>query len=195
MDEDALRELVRQTAAGDENGFAALFEATVGRVYGVALRITRQAEAAEEVVCDVYFQVWQQAGRYRAERGSALGWLLTISRSRALDHLRRCDPSPRHPLPETLVDETGQYGQDPEDLLLALERRSWACQALNTLTSTQRRLVELVLFEDLTHRELAERLGMPLGTVKTHLRKAWRTLRAALSTDAGVSGGPWHEEE
>jgi RNA polymerase sigma-70 factor (ECF subfamily) len=87
------RDWIARMAVGDEAAVAALYDATLGHVYGLAVRITQDPDAAEDVVAETYLQAWQQAGRYSAERGAPLAWLLNMCRSRALDHLRRRGPS------------------------------------------------------------------------------------------------------
>jgi RNA polymerase sigma factor (sigma-70 family) len=169
--------LLAAIAKGDETALGALYDATVGRVFGLALRIVRQREAAEEVVEDVFLQVWQQAGRYDALRGKPLTWLLTICRSRALDYLRRDDEALAHPEPETLVAERGDERANPQDLLLALERNSQLYAILERLIPVQRQLLALAFFRGMTHQEIAEHTQLPLGTVKSHVRKALDKMR------------------
>jgi RNA polymerase sigma factor (sigma-70 family) len=174
------RRMLAAIVRRDEAQFAAFYDATVSRVYGFALRITRQREAAEEVAEDVYLQVWQQAARFDAARGKVLTWLLTICRSRALDHLRRQDEADAHPDPELLREEIGEDGSDPQDILLALERDSKIHALLEELTPVQRQLIALAFFRGLTHQEIADHTAIPLGTVKTHVRRALEKLRPAL---------------
>jgi RNA polymerase sigma factor (sigma-70 family) len=167
-------------AKGDEQALGALYDATVGRVYGLALRIVRQREAAEEVVEDVYMQVWQQARRFDVARGKPLTWLLTICRSRALDFLRRDDDAMVHPEPETLVTERRDERADPQDMLLTLERNSKLYAILATLIPVQRQLLALAFFRGMTHQEIAAHTQIPLGTVKSHVRKALDKMREQL---------------
>lgn len=181
--EAACRAWMAGIAAQDENALAALYDATLGRVYGLALRITRKPEAAEEVVADVYLQAWRNAGAYDAARGRVLTWLLTICHSRALDHLRRRDEAEAHPEPESLRPDLHAGENDPADLLHAMARDSAVYAALETLTPVQRQLVALAFFKGLSHREAAEQSGLPLGTVKTHIRKALEALRGILDND------------
>lgn len=169
----------------DESALAAFYDATIGRVYGLALRITRKPEAAEEVVADVYLQVWRNAAAYDAARGRALTWLLTICHSRALDLLRRRDEAEPHPEPETLRPDLQEGDNDPLDLLQAIERDSAVYAALETLNPIQRQLIALAFFKGLSHQEAAAQSGLPLGTVKTHIRRALEQLRQALASDLG----------
>ena len=168
-------------AQRDENALAALYDATIGRVYGMALRITGRADSAEEVAADVYMQVWREAGDYNASKAKTLTWLLMICRSRALDLLRRRDIAESHPEPETLNLETQLDGDDPIDLLLALERESAVHNALASLTALQRQLLSLAFFKDLSHQEIADHASLPLGSVKSHIRKALLALQQTLT--------------
>jgi RNA polymerase sigma factor (sigma-70 family) len=172
--------LLAGIANGDEQALGAFYDATVSRVYGLALRIVRRREAAEEIVEDVYLQVWQQAGRYDVTRGKPLTWLLTICRSRALDYLRRDDEAITHPEPETLVTERADERADPQDLLLTLERNSQLYAILEQLIPVQRQLLALAFFRGMTHQEIAEHTQLPLGTVKSHVRKALDKMRELL---------------
>ena len=165
---------------GDEKALGAFYDATVSRVFGLALRIVRQRDAAEEVAEDVYMQVWQQAGRFDASRGKPLTWLLTICRSRALDYLRREDEAVSHPEPETLTVEPYDERADPQDMLLAMERNSRLYAILDKLLPIQRQLLALAFFRGLTHQEIADHTRLPLGTVKSHVRKALDEMREQL---------------
>ena len=173
-------ELLIAIAKGDEKALARFYDATVGRVYGLALRIVRHREAAEEVVEDVYMQVWQQASRYDVTRGKPLTWLLTICRSRALDYLRRDDEAIAHPEPETLIAEPYVENSDPQDILLTLEQNSRLYGVLQNLMPVQRQLLALAFFRGMTHQEIADHTKLPLGTVKSHVRKALDNMREQL---------------
>ena len=175
--------LLAAIAQQDESALGALYDATLSRVYSLALRITRKPEAAEEVVTDVYLQVWRKAADYDAARGRALTWLLTICHSRALDQLRRKDEAEAHPEPETLRTDLADGDNDPLDLLQAIENQSAIYAALESLNPIQRQLIALAFFKGLSHQEAAERSGLPLGTVKTHIRRALEQLRLTLKTD------------
>ena len=173
-------ELLIAIAKGDDKALARFYDATVGRVYGLALRIVRHREAAEEVVEDVYMQVWQQASRYDVTRGKPLTWLLTICRSRALDYLRRDDEAIAHPEPETLIAEPYVENSDPQDILLTLEQNSRLYGVLQNLMPVQRQLLALAFFRGMTHQEIADHTKLPLGTVKSHVRKALDNMREQL---------------
>ena len=177
--ESSYRDCLTAIARQDETALGALYDATLSKVYAVALRITGKPELAEEVVADVYLQVWREAANYDAQRGKAMTWLLTLCRSRALDTLRRRDKAESHPEPETLYLEP-PCADDPQDLLLDFERGSAVRAALEILSPVQQRMVELAFFKDLSHQEIAEHTGLPLGSVKTHIRKALLILQQSL---------------
>lgn len=183
-EESRCRELLAALVKRDQNAMETLYNMTIGRAYGVVLRMTGRHDAAEDVMAEVYWQVWQQAERYDPRRGSALGWLLTICRSRVLDYLRRRDKAELHPDPHELRPEFDVGNEVPPDLLIALERDSALYAALSSLSSQQRQLIALAFFRGLSHQEIADFLGMPLGSVKTHLRKALGALRDTLGPSA-----------
>lgn len=180
-DDLELEACLKRIGGGDELALADLYDATCGRVNGIVLRIVRDTVAAEEVVEDVFFQVWRQALRYDPARGRPLAWILTIARSRALDHLRRADPAVCHPEPHTLLEFEPHAGGDPPDLLAACQDSSLVHAALAALDPVPRQLVALVFFRGLTHEEVAQHAGLPLGTVKSHVRRALLSLRATLT--------------
>lgn len=186
--DDALRALdtalvahVRAIATRDEQALAALYDATSRRVYGLALRITGRADAAEEVAADVYMQVWRDAARYDLGRGRVLTWLLTICRSRAIDSIRRRDPAEPCAEPEQLAVDAGG-GVGPEALILLAERDEALRKALEGLEPIQRQLVSLAFFRGLTHEEIAAHTELPLGSVKTHIRRALQSLQGVLGS-------------
>ncbi len=170
--------LVERIVKQDQQALADLYEQSAGRVYGLALRIARSEAMAEEITGDVYLQVWKTAAKYSEERGHPLAWLMVIARSRALDALRRVDPAEAHPEPETLA--VFAHDDDPQSLLDALQSGTALHLAIATLPPVQRQLLALAFFQGMTHSEIASHLTMPLGTVKTHLRRALQTLRGVL---------------
>jgi RNA polymerase sigma-70 factor (ECF subfamily) len=179
--EDALLlALMARITQRDQTALAELYDATVARIFAVAQRITRQTTAAEEVVADVFLQVWQRSERYDGERGRVITWLLTICRSRALDWLRRRDTAELHEDPESLRSEAKESDDEPFALLDALERGTDIHAALAKLNERERQLIGLAFFRGLTHQEVADHASLPLGTVKTIIRNALLTLREQL---------------
>ena len=160
----------------NEDALSQFYDLTINRVYGLALRITGTAEEAEEVVSDVYLQVWDQADRYSIEKGSIMTWLLTLSRSRAIDRLRkRQQTSPEISTLECveLIDSIA----NPEYLLTNTQQQSLINQALQKLSSIQRQLLSLAFFRGMTYQEIADFIDMPLGTVKSHIRRSLLELK------------------
>jgi RNA polymerase sigma-70 factor (ECF subfamily) len=178
--EDVLCALIARIVHSDEAALRELYDTTVARVYGLALRITGRADAAEEVASDVFVQVWRDATRYDAERARVLTWLLTICRSRAIDFLRRRDLTEPLPDDDTLADEEGGPRNDPQDLMSATQTHYALHAALTMLAPLQRQLLALAFFRGLTHDEIAEHCRMPLGT---HIRKALGILRTRLASE------------
>lgn len=189
--EDPLAALVAGMQRGEEGALDALFDATVSRVFAVALRIVRRHDAAEDVVSDVYFQVWNDARRFDAERGSVMAWLLVIARSRALDALRRADPAASHADPYEAAGagelQAAQCG-DPLDILAAARSDAALHRALDTLKPAQRQLLALAFFRGYSHAEIASHARLPLGSVKTQIRCAMMALRKLLGDDAHAAG-------
>lgn len=176
---DDLSGLVADMRAGEERALEALYEATVGKLYGLACAIVRRVEDAEEVVCATYAHAWANAARYDSRRSSVLGWLLMLCRSRALDVLRQ--RRAQSAMLEGIADDGMPLSNDlPDELLNLMQERSQVRAALDALSSERRELVALAFLRDLTHAEIAEHTGLPLGTVKSHLRRALLQLREHL---------------
>jgi RNA polymerase sigma-70 factor (ECF subfamily) len=172
----ALAELLRLIAAGDRVAFRRLYERVGGRLYGVALRITRQAPLAADAVHDAFLQVWRNAARFEVGRGTPEAWLLSLVRYRALDIARRRGrETPSEEMPEP-VDEA------PDALARLAESEGAAAlrACLEQLEAERRRLLLLAFADGLSHSEVAERLGMPLGTVKSWIRRSLQSLRLCL---------------
>lgn len=174
--------MAKGAGADAEAALGEFYDATLGKVYGLALRITGRADAAEDVAAEVYHQAWRQAGRYDPERGRPLTWLLTLTHSRALDSLRRRDEADSHPEPETLAEPVPAPDADPLDLLLGVERHCALHAALARLSPIQRQLLALAFYRDMSHQEIADHARLPLGTVKSHIRKGLAALQSALQS-------------
>jgi len=172
---------LRGIAHQDEGALAAMYDATLGKCHALALRITRTHESAEEVVCDTFMQVWREAGRYDPARWRPLAWLLNICRSRAIDHLRQCDRAEPHEDPAALMTEAVVDSADPLSLVLTLESNSEVRRAIEQPPMLSQQLLALAFFRGLSHKEIAEHMNMPLGTVKTHLRRTQESLRGLLT--------------
>lgn len=173
--------LLGRVARGDSGAFATLFDRHSSVVLGLLVRMLGRRPEAEELLQEVFFQVWREAGRYRPDAASPKGWILMIARSRAVDRIRSRAARERR--------EASAAGERPApaavepvgpERLERRERRTRVAAALATLPAEQRRAIEHAFFGGLTHREVAERLGEPLGTVKSRILLGMRKLREAL---------------
>lgn len=164
----------------DERALAALYDATFARVFGLVRRIVRSEALAEEVVEDAYFQVWRQAVRFDPLRGKALTWLLAMARSRAIDALRREARFSHDTLEDDSHPEPACAEPAHDDLLDVARHRADLHQALMLLGAQPRQLVSMSFFRGLSHEEIAEQMDLPLGTVKSQIRRALLALREAL---------------
>lgn len=174
------------TAIGehDERALASLYDATLSRLYGLVLRIVRRPALADEVVEDTYFQVWRQALRFDASRGRAMTWLLGMARSRAIDALRR---EARFVHESLDADDRPEVPDDapPADALLDAARGHAELErALMKLPAQPRQLVAMAFFGGLSHEEIAAQMALPLGTVKSQIRRALLALRQWLGDAA-----------
>jgi RNA polymerase sigma-70 factor (ECF subfamily) len=174
--------LIKRAAAGDQQAVSELYDATSRLVYGLVLRILGDEGAAEEVLLDVYMQVWRQAGTYDAGRGSPLAWLATIARSRAIDRLRAGRQEWQRARSLETVSQLST-GESLEEAAYVTELRGVVRGALDTLSAEQREALELAYYGGLSHSEIAERLGQPLGTIKTRIRLGMMKLRALLKPE------------
>lgn len=176
--------LVAAMARADERAAGVLYDRHGGIMYGLALRMVADPADAEEVVLDAFAQAWKEADRYDTSRGSVLGWLTTIVRTRALDTIRSRGRRTK------LVDRASQQLSEPAAMGepvpptdQAVEQQEIAQAvgaALQELPDVQRRAIELAFYEGLTHQEVAERLREPLGTIKTRIRSGMLKLRDML---------------
>ena len=149
-------------------------------VYGLALRVTRHAAQAEEVTEDAFWQIWREAPRFDPARGSAMAWILTITRSRALDSLRARDPAELVEDSAAMLDAQPGHDAGPLDLLSATQSDQALHHALSQLDAQPRQLIALAFFKGLTHDEIATHTGLPLGTVKSHIRRSLAALKTLL---------------
>jgi RNA polymerase sigma-70 factor (ECF subfamily) len=185
-DDQQLRGLIVRICARDDQALASLYDLTLGRVYGLILRVVRQPADAEEVVCDLFMQVWDKAADYVPERGSVMAWLQTQAWSRAVDRLRKVR---RRGNEISLHPEDGESAyRECEGLGVEQIAEAWYAgngirQAFKTLTEAQRNILQMAFFEDMSHQEISDRTGIPLGTVKSHARRGLATLRAVLGDE------------
>jgi RNA polymerase sigma-70 factor (ECF subfamily) len=167
--------LIARMRAGDPSAMSHLYDRYSGVVYGVALRVLANTTAAEDVVQEIFLQLWRKPDSFDAERGKLGPWLAVIARNRAIDHLRK------RPLEDDIDELPISTGVDLESDLaqkLAIEKIRGV---LAQLPQDQRRLLEMAFFEGMTHSEIAGKTGEPLGTVKTRIRAGLLALRKAFA--------------
>ena len=185
--------LMAAIARGERRAFAELYDRHAGLVLAISLRILRDRAEAEDVLEEVFWELWRRRERYQRERAEPLPYLMTLARSRALDRLRFRRRRERVWLelhePEGRSEPPDRGDADPFADALAAQRRRAVESALGELPAPHRRAVEMNFFEGLSHREIAERLGDPLGTVKTRIRQGLLTLRKALRALHEEGGG------
>ena len=172
--------LIKRVAQGDQAALTTLYDSTSRLVFGLILRVVTDRSSAEEVLLDVYTQVWRQASTYDSKRGAPLAWLMTIARTRGIDRLR--SSKREHQTRESLdaIGEITASASSPEADSVTAERRQLVRSALDTLSAEQREVIELAYYSGLSHSEIALKLGQPLGTVKTRTRLGMMKLRDML---------------
>jgi RNA polymerase sigma-70 factor (ECF subfamily) len=172
-DDSSLLGLVQ---SGDEHAMASLFDRYSKLVYSVAFRVLRDPPSAEDVLQEVFMQIWRNPDSFTAARGSLGGWLAIVSRNRSIDLLRRKRPS-------VDVDDIPLASKfnlaDEAERNFLMDR---ARDVIHKLPTEQRKTVEMAFFDGLTHSEIAEMTGDPLGTVKTRIRSGLLTLRKAFQS-------------
>jgi RNA polymerase sigma-70 factor (ECF subfamily) len=174
-------------AAGDEAALGALYDLWSERVHTLALWILKDADEAEDVVEETFWQVWRTADRYQGQRSAGSTWIMMIARSRALDRLRarkrRTDWTAAPGTVSALQDQVGNASpEQPGSRLDRSDQQAQLVSALADLPPEQRTALELAYFEGLSHGEIAKRTSQPLGTVKTRIRLAMQKLRQGLDS-------------
>ena len=178
-----LEGLLVAIAAGDREAFSDLYDEVSGTVFGLAKKVVVDPSRAQEIAQDVLLEVWRKAGDFDPARGSAMTWIAVMTRRRAIDVVRSSESSRAR---EELVGVQGGADPDPvSDDVVSLDEHRQVRKAMNALTDLQREALELAFFNDLTHRQVAEELGAPLGTVKTRIRDGLLKLSAAMGVDRG----------
>jgi RNA polymerase sigma-70 factor, ECF subfamily len=174
-------QLIAQAAQGDQSALAKLYDCTSAHVYGFIYKILGNREAAEEVTLDVYTQVWRRAYSFDESRGTPVGWLMTLARTRAIDRFR-AGLAERGKI--EALDPASLFASDdptPDQEVEGQELRQLVRRALDVLAAEQRQAIALAYFYGLSQSEIAEKLGLPLGTVKTRMRLGLMKLRDALA--------------
>lgn len=174
--------LIRSVAAGDVQAFARLYDSFSGVLYTLALRMLQRREDAEELLQEVFLKIWNDAGRYDAARGAPLAWAITITRHKAIDRIR--STTRRRDLHEAVEEETAGVpppGDAPPALAAENREAARAVQSsVASLPADVRETIELAYFGGLSHSEIAQKLSLPLTTVKSRIRRAMMQLRQTL---------------
>lgn len=176
----ALVGCLHRMAEGDRTALRALFDSTSAKLMGVCLRILKDRDEAEDVLQEVYVSVWRRAGSFDPNRASPIAWLARIARNRAIDRLRA-----RRPLGESApLDEAHEVADDTPDgfaAAVAKDEGERLQHCLGTLDSRAQTIIRTAFFEGLSYPELASRVGAPLGTIKSWVRRGLLRLRECLS--------------
>jgi RNA polymerase sigma-70 factor, ECF subfamily len=175
--------LIRRMCDADETALGALYDHWMRSLYSLVFHLLKDADEAEDVVEETFWQAWRKASSYEPSRGAVSTWLLTIGRRRALDRLRAKGRRREEPFTREsgVLADTAASDLDPSANLEASERRARVLAALRELPEEQREVLDLGYFQGLSQTEIADATGQPLGTVKTRMRLAMQKLREPLS--------------
>lgn len=187
-EDEALAALVSAMAKGDEQALSTLHQRTSARLRAFSMRLMRRVDLADELLMDIYWQAWRQAARFDPQRGSVLAWLSSIARSRALDGLRRISCRPLGQLLDDDLDRLAcpDMQFDPPQRLAHQQLIALVQQALQRLSAQVRQLLSMALFGGMSHDEISRATQLPLGTVKSHIRRGLQRIKAMLSGPLGL---------
>jgi RNA polymerase sigma-70 factor (ECF subfamily) len=181
--DDILERLLAQVARGDEQAFADLYQRVAAAVFGLVSKVVRNPAQSEEVTQEVIVELWRTAPRFDPARGTARSWIMTCAHRRAVDRVRSAESAARRDDLAGRRDQGRPYDEVVEQVESSLEREH-VRRGLQALTALQREAVVLAYYGGHTHREIAELLGVPQGTVKTRLRDGLIRLRDHLGVEA-----------
>jgi RNA polymerase sigma-70 factor (ECF subfamily) len=171
--------LLKRISGGDRQSFEQLYERFSGVLFSTAYRVLNNQEAAEDVLQDVFIQIWEKAPFYDPARGKPLTWAVTLTRNKAIDRLRSTQR--RNRLQDDVEKESQNFeqfdGKSSVDAVDAMEKGAMVREAIKKLSKEQREAIELAFFSGLTQTEIAERLSEPLGTIKARIRRGMMKLR------------------
>jgi RNA polymerase sigma-70 factor (ECF subfamily) len=177
--------LLRRVAQGDRVGFEELYDRFSGVLFSTAYRVLNNQEAAEDVLQDVFVQIWEKAPLYDPARGKPMTWAVTLTRNKAIDRLRSTQRRSR--LQDDVQRESETFEQFDDrssfDALASGETSKMVREAIQKLSKDQREAIELAFFSSLTQTEISERLKEPLGTIKARIRRGMIRLRDLLNPD------------
>ncbi|MFI7342592.1 ECF RNA polymerase sigma factor SigK [Streptomyces sp. NPDC050085] len=176
---DTADALLTRVGRGDQRAFEELYEQVSGPVYGLVRRVLRDPAQSEEVTQEVLLELWRTAARYDPARGGALPWVLRLAHRRAVDRVRSVRAASERDRRVARRADTPAFDQVAEEVESGLER-DWVRRCLERLTDLQRQAVTLAYYDGYTYREVARRLSVPLGTVKTRMRDGLLRLRSCL---------------
>ena len=178
---DPLPELLAATARGDRQAFAELYRLTKGRLYAITLALLRQQDVAEDVLQETYLAIWRAAGQYQPGRAPVMVWLMAIARHRAIEWLRQRRRRAAEAYAESLSEEALQI-PDPQPALAADPLAQAIEECLQRLSAEQSQAIRLAFFHGHSHEELAARLQIPLGTIKSWVRRGLLQLKGCLES-------------
>lgn len=167
--------LVTAIRSGNQSAMGTLYDRYSSIVYAVALRVLQDTGAAEDVLQEIFMQLWRNPGSFDSSRGNMAAWLAVIARNRAIDSLRRRRPA--DDIEDVVVSVEPDLATDTDRARAMDKVRS----ALEQMPAAQRKTLEMAYFEGLTHTEIAQKTGEPLGTIKTRIRSGLLTLRKAFA--------------
>ena len=179
---DQLAALLSRCVLQDQKAFEALYEASSAKLFGVAVRITRRRDWAEEVLQESFVKIWHHAGSYDSAKSAPMTWMTAIVRNRALDWLRRPQEVRTSEEQEAMLNAIPDEGPGPEDLVSLAAQARKLHECMQHLSDDQKRSITLAFFNGLSHGELAEKMGKPLGTVKTWIRRGLDRLKGCLDS-------------
>lgn len=177
-----LAALLARSSDGDQHAFARFYDATIACAYGLAVRVTKNATLAEEVTQEAYLEAWRGAGRYDRDRGTAQSWLLTIVRRRAVDRIRAVAAVRRRDAAYHSREGRADEGDTTSSHVEASVDAQRVRAALTDLTPRQRQVIGLAYYGGLSYPEIAEKLGIPTGTIKSRARAGLSRLRDTLES-------------
>ena len=180
---DLAEDLLHRTAKGDEAAFTALYDRYAARVFGLCRRLVRDPAQAEEVAQEVFLEIWRRASRFDRARGSATGWIMTLTHARSVDRVRSAQAASDRETKAAQFGVEREVDTVVEQVESAFERRA-VQRCLGTLTDLQRESITLAYYSGYTYREVAELLSAPLPTVKTRLRDGLIRLRDCMGVNA-----------